>query len=35
MIWAFAAEVLAEISVDEVRTVLEGVVRKQLDALAG
>ena len=35
LIWAFAAEVLAEISVEPIRVVLEGVVRRQLDALIG
>ena len=35
LIWAFAAEVLAEITVEPVRTVLEGVVRRQLEALIG
>ncbi len=35
LIWAFAAEVLMEISVTPVREALEGVVRRQLDALIG
>ncbi|MEO5825565.1 MAG: Fe-S cluster assembly protein SufD [Gemmatimonadales bacterium] len=33
LIWAFAAEVLMEVSVAPVREALEGVVRRQLDAL--
>jgi Fe-S cluster assembly protein SufD len=35
LIWAFAAEVLMEISVAPVREALEAVVRRQLDALIG